>query len=237
MINNSKAFQFKKFSIQQNNSAMKVGTDGVLLGAWSTIKEGNLLDIGTGTGLISLMLAQRSITSLVDAVEIESNAFKEALDNVQVSSWSDRINAYNCSIQDFKTNNQYATIISNPPFFINSTKAPKPDRNKARHTDTLTFTDLIDSVLRLLKPDGVFSLILPISESQGFIKLARKKELHLNQECLVKPNPSKLPKRILMEFSFSKTDLITEELTIETETRHQYTKEYISLTKDFYLNF
>mgnify|MGYP000265313344 CR=1 FL=1 len=231
------SFQFKKFSIEQNCAAMKVGTDGVLLGAWSTIKESNVLDIGTGTGLISIMLAQRNPSVIIDAVELELDAFKEALTNTKNCVWSNRINVYNNAIQKFESQKKYDTIISNPPFFIDSTKAPKSDRNSARHTDELSFNDLITNVTQLLNPEGIFSLILPITEAEQFILLAKEEKLFLNRKCVVKPNQTKPTKRVLMEFSLQQKELIKEALTIETATRHQYTKEYISLTKDFYLKF
>ena len=230
-------FQFKHFSIKQDSSAMKVGTDGVLLGAWSTTKENTILDIGTGTGLIAIMLAQRSGNVIIDAVELEREAYKEATENIANCNWSDKITSHNCAIQDYPTEKKYDSIVSNPPFFIDSTKAPKYDRNSARHTDELSFRDLIDSVIKLLKPDGIFSLILPIVEAEQFIDLAKQKQLLLNRKCIVKPNPTKPAKRVLMEFSFYSDTIIKEELIIETDTRHQYTKEYISLTKDFYLKF
>ncbi len=230
-------FQFKKFSIEQKSSAMKVGTDGVLLGAWSTIKPGAILDIGTGTGLIAIMMAQRIDSANIDAIEVELDAYQEALLNCQNCSWSDRINAHHTSIQNYQSKTKYNSIVSNPPFFIDSTKAPQSDRNTARHTDQLSFADLIDSVNRLLKVHGIFSIILPITEAEHFIDLTQQKELFLNRKCTVYPNPLKPAKRILMEFSRSKKNLIEEELTIESESRHQYTKEYISLTKDFYLKF
>ena len=230
-------FKFKQFSIKQDATAMKVGTDGVLLGAWSTVKEGDLLDIGTGTGLIGLMLAQQTQTALIDAIEIEKQAYTQALENVNNCNWTDRITVHHCSIQNFKSDKKYDIIISNPPFFIDSTKAPDTQRNTARHTDNLSFSDLINSVNRLLKSDGLFSLILPIAEAQQFIELAKQQHLFLNRECFIKPNPRKPAKRILMEFSFRQKEITKTTLTIETETRHQYTKEYISLTKEFYLNF
>jgi len=216
---------------------MKVGTDGVLLGAWSCVNEGNILDIGTGTGLIAIMLAQRTKTALIDAIEIEKDAYNQAFENISNSDWSTRITTHFNSIQNYHPNKKYDLIISNPPFFKNSTKAPSKERNTARHNDDLSFEDIINAVLRLLKPEGIFSLILPINESIHFIKLANKNNLFLNKECFVKPNRTKPAKRVLMQFSFINSDIQKEDLTIETETRHQYTKEYISLTKDFYLNF
>lgn len=232
-----KPFNFKQFSIQQNNTAMKVGTDGVLLGAWTTVKNGTILDIGTGTGLIAIMLAQRSKTALIDAIEVEEDAHNQAKENISSCNWKNRISAHHLPIQNFKPTTQYDLIISNPPFFLASTKAPNEERNTARHTDSLSFDDLIASVIRLLNSEGIFSLILPINEAELFINIATTQHLFLNKKCVIKPNPTKPAKRVLMEFSFSKTDIVSEELTIETATRHQYTKEYISLTQDFYLKF
>ncbi len=216
---------------------MKVGTDGVLLGAWSRVLGRDVLDIGTGTGLIAIMLAQRSEKMTIDSVELELEAFQEAQENINNCDWTDRITAYNNSIQEFKTIKKFDLIISNPPFFIYSTQAQDSNRNIARHTDQLSFKDLIEAIIRLLKPEGIFSLILPTTEAEHFINLAKQKQLFINRKCIVKPNPTKPSKRVLMEFSFHSKKVLKEELTIETETRHQYTKEYISLTKDFYLKF
>ena len=233
----STSFQFKQFTIQQDVCAMKVGTDGVLLGAWSNVKEGNILDIGSGTGLIAILLAQRTKSALITAIDINQNAYLQTLQNVNECKWKERILVFHSSVQDFKSETKYDLIISNPPYFIDSTKAPQHERNTARHTDELSFLDLITAVKRLLKKDGLFVLILPTEEAQLFIKEAQEKELYLNRKCLVKPNSNKAVKRILMEFSLYNPELKEEELTIETEKRHQYTKEYIILTQDYYLNF
>lgn len=230
-------FQFKHFSITQEHAAMKVGTDGVLLGAWSRSVEGNILDIGTGTGLIALMLAQRTKTALIDAIEIDKTASKEAQANFNNSKWKSTLTIVNQSLQNYLPNKKYHLIVSNPPFFIDATKAPEISRNTARHTDNLSFSELINSVCSLLTEEGIFSLILPTREANQFIELAQTKQLWLNRKCLVKPNPTKTPKRVLMEFSFKNIPTVEETLTIEAEKRHQYTKEYISLTKDFYLKF
>lgn len=234
---NSLSFQFKQFSIAQENTAMKVGTDGVLLGAWSKVLEGNVLDIGTGTGLIALMLAQRTKTALIDAIELDKVACEEAHQNFKTSKWNNRLTVIHTSIQNYYPTKKYDVIVSNPPFFINSTKAPNSLRNTARHTDELPFNDLIASIKRLLNETGIFSLILPVEEANQFILLANQNGLFLTRKCLVKPNPTKAPKRVLMEFSFTETNILEETLTIETENRHEYTKEYITLTKDFYLKF
>ncbi len=228
-------FQFKQFSIVQENTAMKVGTDGVLLGAWVNSNGKKILDIGTGTGLIPLMLTQRNDKAKIDAVEINEEAYQEAKMNFQNSNWSDRLAVFNIAIQDYQPNKLYDNIVCNPPFFIDSTKAPATNRTTARHTRDLSFEDLISSVKRLLSPDGVFSAILPIEESKSLIDIATKNELFLSRRCLVKPNFNKNPKRVLLEFSFQKKPIEETELTIETENRHEYTKEYITLTKDFYL--
>jgi tRNA1Val (adenine37-N6)-methyltransferase len=230
-------FEFKQFTIHQDLCAMKVGTDGVLLGAWSTEKEGNILDIGSGTGLIAIMLAQRTKSALINAIDINENAYLQTLKNIKKCTWENRINVFQSSLQEFNPNQQYDLIISNPPFFTNSTKAPKEDRNTARHTDHLPYAVLIKSVTQLLKDDGIFSVILPIDIAHLFINEAEGKDLYLNRRCFVKPNPIKAPKRVLMEFSFHTNKIMEEEITIETVKRHHYTKEYIILTQDFYLNF
>ncbi|MCO6501317.1 MAG: methyltransferase [Vicingus serpentipes] len=231
------SFQFKQFAIQQDLSAMKVGTDAVLLGAWLTPKEGDLLDIGTGTGLLSLMLAQRTSTAQIDAIDVDENAYQQAMINVGNSPWKNRVHIQHQSIQLFKTEKKYDLIFSNPPYFINSSKASEEARNRARHADELPYNQLIVAVKRLLKREGIFAVVLPVNEAQLFIEEAKGRELFLNRKCSVKPNINKIPKRVLMEFSYAMLPVIEEELTIETEKRHQYTKEYINLTQDFYLNF
>lgn len=233
----SAVFQFKHFAIQQNLCAMKVGTDGVLLGAWTKTPNGAVLDIGSGTGLIGLMIAQRTKNALITAIDINQNAYLQTLQNVNECKWKNRIQVFYASVQDFKSEIKYDLIISNPPYFTDSTKAPQHERNTARHTNELSFSDLINAVTRLLKKDGLFAIILPTKEAKLFIKEAQEKELYLSRKCLVKPNPSKAVKRMLLEFSFYITELKEEELTIETEKRHHYSKEYIILTQDFYLKF
>lgn len=230
-------FRFKQFSIKQNLCAMKVGTDGVLLGAWSKIPSGKVLDVGSGSGLISLMIAQRNLNCEIDAIDIEQNAFLQTQQNVIASKWNSRIKVFNTSLQLFLPNKKYELIISNPPFFINATKSTNNAKNIARHTDDLPFTDFIDRVKELLTKDGILSLILPLQESLFFIELALKQKLYLNRKCWVKPNYEKEPKRVLLEFSFSEKKILIETLVIETEKRHHYTEEYRNLTQDFYLKF
>ncbi|KAB2859896.1 MAG: methyltransferase [Flavobacteriales bacterium] len=233
----STKFQFKQFSIEQNLCAMKVGTDGVLLGAWTTIPDGLVLDIGTGTGVISLMLAQRNANSIIHAIDIDKNAFLQSKSNFESSLWSDRIKAFHSSLQDFKPDKRYQLIVSNPPFFVNSSKSENEAKNTARHTDELSFDALLQSVASLLLPDGIFSVVLPFAVAQEFTELAKTHQLFLNRLCEVKPNLAKPPKRALMEFSLHKKELETTALTIETNQRHVYTPAYQNLTKDFYLEF
>jgi len=230
-------FQFKQFSIQQDLCAMKVGTDSVLLGAWLQPIEGDLLDVGCGTGLISLMIAQRTHNAVIDAIDINEQAYIQTKKNIEMSSWKNRLNAVHVAVQDFNPNKKYDLIFANPPYFIDATKAIKKDRNTARHNDNLSFNDLVKGVNRLLKEEGVFALILPVIEAEIFIEEALTQQLFLIRKCEVKPNFKKSIKRVLMEFSLKKRPVIIEELTIETEKRHHYTKEYINLTQDFYLNF
>jgi tRNA1Val (adenine37-N6)-methyltransferase len=231
----SAPFRFKKFTIQQDKSAMKVGTDSVLLGAWISPIEGNLLDIGCGTGLLALMLAQRIEHADIDAIDIDENAYLQASENIILSDWSNKISVFKTALQKFKTAKKYQLIFTNPPYFVESFKAPEKARSTARHTDDLPFEVLIDSVLNLLDKFGIFALILPVVEANLFINLATQKGLFLNRKCEVKPTINKPVKRVMMEFSLVETELKEEQITIETDKRHQYTKEYISLTQDFYL--
>ncbi len=233
----STQFQFKHFAIKQNLCAMKVGTDGVLLGAWTDTPNGNVLDIGCGSGLISLMIAQRNANTVIDAIDIDKNAFLQTTENINHSAWKDRITPHLTSLQNFKSNKKYQLISSNPPFFVNATKSANNSKNIARHTDQLSFNDLLYHVSKLLEHDGIFSVVLPITEEVEFCEIASTYQLFLSRICYVKPNLDKEPKRILMEFSLINTPLNTEYLTIETNQRHVYTPTYQNLTKEFYLEF
>ncbi len=232
-------FQFKQFKINQESSAMKVGTDGVLLGAWAdTNGAKSFLDIGTGTGLIAIMLAQRTnYNSKIEAVEIDSSSYQQAVDNIENCPWSDRIEAYHASFQDFvsKTTTKYDVIVSNPPYFINSLKASNEARSAARHTDALPFEDLVEGAKNLLNPNGKFSVILPVTEGGYFIRLARIAGFSLSKRVEVLPNLGKPAKRLLIELSLNITKTIEGQLCVENGQRHVYSPEYIKLCKDFYL--
>jgi tRNA1Val (adenine37-N6)-methyltransferase len=228
-------FKFKQFKVAQDKSAMKIGTDGVLLGAWSGLENSrNILDIGCGTGLICLMAAQRNPSTLITGIELEVNAFKQATENCKNSKWSNRISIIHSSLQSFNSSSKFDLIISNPPFFSGSTKSGDRGRSLARDTHTLPFKYLIKKSKALLDKNGKFIVIIPFDSKTKFCDLANNNNLFLNKICFIKGNISSPIKRIMMEFSFAKSELIKEELTIEID-RHQYKKEYISLCKDFYL--
>ncbi|HIE46087.1 MAG TPA: methyltransferase domain-containing protein [Flavobacteriaceae bacterium] len=217
---------------------MKIGTDGVLLGAWTSINQSpySILDIGTGTGLIALQLAQRSSAGLIDAVEIDNNAFEQTVENFELSNWSDRLYCYHASLSEFvdEIEDKYDLIVSNPPFYTDNYKSDNDSRNKARFTDSLSFEELTKSASSLLSENGIFSVIIPFKEENKFIELAKNHNLFPNRICRVKGNIESNIKRSLMEFTFTKKEITLTSLIIEID-RHQYTEEYKSLVKDFYL--
>jgi tRNA1Val (adenine37-N6)-methyltransferase len=234
-------FQFKEFTIQQDKSAMKVGTDGVLLGAWCTVDTypDSILDIGAGTGVIALMLAQRSDAMTIDAVEVDADGYEQTVENFEKSDWGDRLYCYNATFQEFADEiaaeeERYDLIVSNPPFYTDEYETNNEARNKARFTTSLSFEELNLGVSKILSLLGKYVVIIPFKEEDSFINLAKQHNLFLNRVCRVQGNKLSEIKRSLLEFSFSKTEIKTEHLIIEN-ARHQYTKEYIELTKDFYL--
>ena len=230
-------FKFKQFIVFQDKCAMKVGTDGVLLGAWASANNpNNILDIGTGTGLISLMLAQRYKANIT-AIDIDRDSFLQSTENLRNSPWADKLNSLQISLQEFaKTcNTKFDLIVSNPPYFDNSLKSIDDKRTKARHTDTLSFSDLVTNAKKLLDKDGIFSVIIPSETEILFCNIAKNNNLFCIKKTYIKPTPNKPAKRILLQFSMIETKLIISELIVEI-TRHNYTVDYINLTKDFYLN-
>ncbi len=231
-------FQFKQFAIHQNHCAMKIGTDGVLLGAWSCLKKNpeTILDIGAGTGLLALMLAQRSEAVTIDALEIDDLAHEQCVDNFEASPWGDRLFCYHAGLDEFidEIEDQYDLIVSNPPFYTEKVPSGNAARDIARQNQSLPFGELIEGVSNLLSPSGVFSTIIPYKEEIQMIRLAEQSELYPEYITRVKGNPSTEIKRSLLQFSFDKKGILEDELTIETE-RHRYTPEYVALTKEFYL--
>lgn len=232
-------FRFKQFTIYQEKTAMKVGTDGVLLGAWANINQAEkVLDVGTGTGLIAIMMAQRS-SGKIHAIETKKKAYQQAKENINNCPWADRIQIHHTSFQDYvlHTNCLYDLIVSNPPYFGDSLSPPAKDREQARHTKTLSHDDLIKGSLKILNYNGLLSVILPYREGCSFIRLAENNGLYCIRKTYVKPNPNKNPKRLLLEFSYHPGEPAENHLVIEKSGRHDFTKEYRMLTGDFYLYF
>lgn len=236
----NQSFQFKYFSVNQDKSSMKIGTDGTLLGAWCDVMDKyRVLDIGSGTGLIALMIAQRNNLALIDAVEIEENAYMETVENFNQSPWQERLHAHHVSLQHFKPLHAYDLIVSNPPFFNESSKNSDEKKTMARHTDSLSHKELLSFASTHLYENGILSLILPTEEAKLFEEEALKNNLFVSRKTRVFSNTeSTTHKRVLMEFSKNIPDYIHENsITIETTQRHEYTEEYIDLTKDFFLKF
>lgn len=219
---------------------MKVGMDGVLLGAWTDPSGAErILDIGTGTGLIALMIAQKNGKAQIDAIEVDTEAFDEAVQNIQQSHWGERIHPELFSFQEFaeRTNRKYDLIVSNPPFFTNGVKAPLENRAQARHSDSLPLDVLISGAANMLSEKGRISLVLPIESLPEIVLLADSNKLFISRLCRVKPNPIKPEFRILIELTNTESIIQEENLMIEFEKHHDYTPEYKELTKDFYLKF
>lgn len=229
-------FNFKQFSVEDTRSAMKVGTDGVLLGAWVSLDgiEDHILDVGTGSGVIALMLAQRTSKATVIGIDIDAPSAEDASDNFKKSPWAGRMAAF-CT--DFRNMKQfpYELIVSNPPFFVNSLKAPDARRSDARHTDTLSYAALASGAVANMAPNGRLAVVLPSDESELFVEQARVAGLFLRRICRVRTTPKQPFKRSLMEFSKNEGELLEEQLTIQNSC--DFTSEYKSLTKDFYLKF
>lgn len=234
----SDVFAFKQFKIKQDKCAMKVGTDAVLLGAWTECGNAKkILDVGTGTGVLALMLAQKS-EATIWAIDIDKDSFIDAKENAYQSKWNDRLNVLNISMQEFtkENSNDFDVIISNPPYFTDAYKAKELSRNTARHTDELPFDQLIECVVKLLSEDGHFFSILPYNEAIQFKNMAAKNNLYLIKSTRVKTKPEKEPKRLLMMYSRKQQIQTEDELVIELDERHHYTQQYIDLTKDYYLD-
>ncbi|MFL5763192.1 MAG: tRNA1(Val) (adenine(37)-N6)-methyltransferase [Bacteroidia bacterium] len=232
-------FAFKQFSIIQDKCAMKVGTDAVLLGSWVNASHAKtILDIGTGTGVIALMLAQKS-AARIDAIDIDGNAYTQAVENVNNCSWKDHIEVHHISLQQFakESDHKYDIIVSNPPYFVDSSKASEESRTNARHTDQLPFKELLDGVLKLLSPAGKFYVILPTKESELFRDEAEKHKFFLTKQTRIITRTDKPEKRVLMRYEFIQRAFSENSITIEKDERHSYTDEYKDMTKDYYLNF
>ena len=240
-------FQFKQFTIHQDRTAMKVGTDGVLLGAWApiTTNASHILDIGTGTGLIALMIAQRLQSAddklEIDAIDIDQSSIEQATENIANSPFARYITTHHTSLQDHNPKAKYDAIVCNPPYFVASLKCPDAARTQARHTDSLSFNDLLEHSARLLNSGGSLSVVLPVNEGNQLIELAPQYGFSLTYLTEVHPTPTAPPKRLLLQFVMQNSQLNHSSLLISHSSltieiaRHQYTPEYIALTREFYL--
>lgn len=229
-------FHFKKFSVRHDRSGMKVGTDGALLGAWTDVRKATqILDIGTGTGLIALMLAQRASESVtIDAVEIDDQAYADAQENIAASPWHDRIHLHHKAIQDFHPNTKFDLIVTNPPYFQKSYKPPTAQREAARHTERLTFDEIIGIAEKLLVLNGKLNLILPFTEGSQFIELAEHKGLHCTRKWIFRTRANKPVERFLLEFSWEKKESDEGEILLYS-SGEEWSDEYQELMHEFYL--
>lgn len=233
-------FTFKQFHIDHSRCAMKVGTDGTLLGAWATLPPHakKILDIGTGSGLIAIMAAQRHPTAKITAIDIDKDCVMQATENAVASPWAERIEVIETPLQEYSPEEKFDVIISNPPYFADSMHSPDKQRTTARHTASLSFKELTDGVLRLLAENGLFAVILPTTESELLLSASRGR-LFTWRRCEVWSTPESGARRIMLELKREPPkDLAQKEkIIIEQGGRHIYSEEYKALTADFYLNF
>ena len=231
-------FTFKQFQVNQDRCAMKIGTDGVLLGAWTPLINNpyNVLDIGAGTGILSLMLAQRSNAEQIDAIEIDDDAYEQCVENFEASPWGDKLFCFHAGLDEFvdEPEDEYDLIISNPPFYTDDYKSDNSSRDLARFEDALPFEELIEAAALLLSDNGIFSVIIPFKEEERFVSLCKELDLFPLKITRVKGTPTTEIKRSLLAFCKMEQTPLIDELVIEI-SRHNYTSEYIELTKDFYL--
>jgi len=234
----TKPFRFKQFTIVQEKSPMKVGTDSVLLGAWCNgSKAMNILDIGTGTGILALLMAQRFSASQVTAIEVNPAAYEEAVYNVASSPWSDRIHLINRDLINFSTDEKFDLVIANPPFFHSDLKSHQTGKATARHATDFNINSFANST-KWLSPNGRLAGVYPVDIFQKFKSEMDLLGFHPLRIMKVHATPEKSPHRILFEFSGQKTcNTDIDSIVIESKGRHGYSEKYRELTKDFYLNF
>lgn len=234
-----KPFQFKQFNVLDENSAMKVGTDAVVLGAYVNVSNAkSILDIGTGSGIISLMLVQKS-SATIDAIDIDLASIQDAEMNFRNSQWGKNLKAIHISLSNFvkQAEKKYDLILSNPPYFVNSLKSTSARKNLSKHTSTLNHEELLSGAKSLITPEGRFSTILPYDQMNSFINLALIEGFFCFNKLIIYPIPNKPANRIILEFSQNRSTHPTEEeLSIRDESGN-FTDQYKILTKDFYLNF
>jgi len=234
----SNTFYFKQFHIRQDRCAMKVGTDGVLLGAWANVEGcSRMLDIGTGGGVIALMLAQRAPAAQVHAVEVEQEAFAQARENAAASPWSDRVQVVHQAIQEYARSapQHYDLLVSNPPFFSGGVLSHNQDRNSVRHTVKLPHGELLQAVQRLIAPKGRFCVILPYIEGLRFKEMAASYHLYCVDLLQVRSRPEKPVERLLMQFEGEEGETRMRDLILQGDGTSGWTAEYRALTGEFYL--
>jgi tRNA1Val (adenine37-N6)-methyltransferase len=232
-------FKFKQFTVHQEHAPFKITTDSVMLGAWADFEGAkNSLDIGAGTGILSLMAAQR-IDAQIVALEPEPGSFIQAGLNIANSQWHDRITLVNNTVQEYNPDGNllFDVIITNPPFFNDSLPNPDAGKARARHSLTLSHHELLEAALRLMTPSGTMQLVLPVNEASLLIDKAISFGFHCQRRLNVKPTPTLPPARVLMALGYENMTLAESTIVIEKGGRHNYSEEYVSLTKDFYLKF
>lgn len=233
------SFRFKQFTVNHSKSSMKTGTDAVLLGIWADFENSqNLLDVGTGCGVISLIAAQKNQKLKITAIDIDKNSSDESAQNFKNSKWAERLNSLNISLHDFSEiySEKFEHIICNPPFFSNSTPSPKESRHFARHTDKLKPKDFFEDCFKILAPEGKISIIIPTSESVVWIENSIVFGFSINNKTEVFAYPNKNSERTILEFSFEQKTFEKTEIFIRTGKNLNYTEQYIEFTKDFYLD-
>ena len=235
-MTDARPFHFKYFSLYHHRSTMKVGTDAVLLGRWVEVKPTDIvLDIGTGCGILPMMLAQKGV-SQVDAVDLDAVSVEEATVNFKASQWRDQLQAYCSDIADFQTDRKYDLVISNPPFFIRSFKCDADRKSRARHTDvTLSFETLCEAVCRLMDAKGRFAVVLPVTESMDFLKVADSYGLYLCKRMTIIPIEGKEPNRVNLELQFAQSAAVQEESFVIRGTDNRFTRQYNEFLKEYYL--
>ncbi len=231
------SFQFKQFVVEQAHCAMKVNTDGVLLGAWAKAGEAErILDIGTGTGVIALMMAQQCPTAMIDAIDIDARAAGQAKTNVEHSAWNERLCVYHSALQDFKPAYSYDFIVSNPPYFVNDLKPTDTRKSVAKHSVDLSYDELLTNVHRLLSETGQFAVVIPYFNKALFLEKAAGFGLFVSSALRVQAREDKVPYLALLQLERRKGEELEEELVIQTLSG-EYTAEYKALTQAFYLKF
>lgn len=229
-------FQFRQFRLEQDQCAMKITTDACILGAWAPAPDtGNILDIGTGTGLLTCMLAQRTAAA-IDAIEIDADSYRQAKENFSKTLWRDRLQLFHGDARRFASERRYDFIICNPPFFENQLPSPSDAKNKARHSSFLSLSELAEVTDRLLDDDGKFAVLIPAERTEDFIKKAALFNLFLNKQLFIRSHPHASPFRIILVMGRKPVDSITESMLTIYESENVYSSDFTALLRDFYLH-